>query len=210
MKNALGDSYFLGNVYGTLLNDAGSNEYFDVWTPRAWHSICISLNKKKLHVFVDDLLVVKSSLKFDFFSVFTGNVTLMKDFQNNTIRSKISDVQIWKKQKLHDFIKKWSKCKTNEEGDIFKWSLISVTTESIGVNIEDEDVDFCPDKTRYLAFKVSKKFEEVQRWCNRLEGKIAVAYDARSLDKMKLAGSLDKCPKGFFVGYQKIEDVWRT
>ena len=123
----------------------------------------------------------------------------------------MSDVQIWKKEKSPDFIKKWSKCKISEEGDIFKWS--SLSTENIemqGVHLRDERVDFCPDKTKYLAYPVMKNFEQGQRWCSRIGGKTAVAQNANTVDEMKLVGTLDRCPNGFFVGYQKIRDVWRT
>ena len=118
MKNVLGDSYFLGNAYGTILLD--SYDFFDVWTPRTWHSVCLTYTKRKLKLFVDDKIVVNISLKFDFFSVYSGNVILMKDFQNQTIKSKMTDIQIWRKAKTYEFIKKWVECQKEEEVDIFK------------------------------------------------------------------------------------------
>ena len=120
MKTVLGDSYRYGNVYGTLFIDGDlSDQYFEIWTLKVWHSICLVVNtpKKELKLYIDGSKTIHISDYNGFLKHASGDITLMKDKWNKKIQSDLADFQLWNEEKSEDFMKAYASCSTNETGN---------------------------------------------------------------------------------------------
>ena len=105
-------------------------------------------------------------------------------------------------------------CKTETGGNVVSW-------ESAQLNITGLNTDFvnreetCPGSqniTHLVAFSKKMDFFDSHRFCQKLEGHIAVAVDKKTSDLMNQT-FVDICPNNpsFFSGFtdSEVEGEWR-
>ena len=126
----------------------------------------------------------------------------------------MTDVNIWDRILPEQEQSDWMFCKTETGGNVVSW-------ESAQLNITGLNTDFvnreetCPGSqniTHLVAFSKKMDFFDSHRFCQKLEGHIAVAVDKETSDLMNQT-FVDICPNNpsFFSGFtdSEVEGEWR-
>ena len=156
MKTVLGNDYRTGNVYGTLYYLPGNvgDKFFEVWTLGIWHSFCIIISKTSgfVTLYLDGVKEIEIDEYTGFLKNAASNIILLNDIKGKQIvKTAITDVNIWKEVKEVSFIKKWSECESEEEGDYLKWSESQLNL----VNVEVENKNNRSFKTIFLLSNIN-------------------------------------------------------
>ena len=199
MRTKLGDKYSYGNAYGAIFDPTTSGDkFFDIWSLGIWHSFCLIANTKILEVYVDGNLAVSDSSYSGFLKQSEKNIQIQD--VTNLINYEITDWNIWKETKTYYFIQDFASCQTSEEGNVLKWS--SVDSKSIlAINDYSQADNLCQNKFEILATDQKFDLENTVKFCQKLGGRVAVAKNEPSFNKMKQAlEKFESCDE-FYVGY---------
>ena len=211
MKDKLGEAYQHGKVYGMMAYEK-SGQMFKIWTLGEWHSFCWVSSKGVLALYLDGNMVADfRNYKNDA----VGNVEVLLPLPINdgrfvpTTNTDITDLNIWNRTKTQHFLRNWSQCKEQEEGNVIKWSTTNFNTT---LNSTDMDkTKICKSDSDIIVSDETKTFYDTLTLCKKIGGNIMVATNLTTLRAMEYkVSSIDKCNGRFFVGYsdEKEEGNW--
>ena len=206
MKMELGNDFRRGNVYGALFYNPDNigDKLFDIWTPGIWHSFCTTASKSGgfLNFYIDGRQELEIGNYTGFLMNSGSNIVVLSDVLGKLdVKTDITDVNIWKGVKEENFMKKWSLCQSDEEGDYLKWSTSEMKLTNVKV-IVDYEMLKCKSENKLIVSQYLLDLEETLDFCKKVGGKVAVAKDRTSLQEMiNVVKNFPECQEQFFAGY---------
>ena len=205
---------------GLLLHSRKYN-IFDLWKPDLWTSFCIMGDSLAKHykVFLNNKLIYFTKSYDGAHRKETGNIFLLNGFSPSRNRfiypfqGEVTDVNIWNKTLTADDVKKFSNCHSGS-GNLVSWDKARINLNNVEV-IELNKAAICKikDQKKFISFAQKMNFNESVKFCQKLDGQIAVADNSEYLKMMVEAfhqiDCKSLCFSNIYSGYWN-SDGWKN
>ena len=174
--------------YGGANGYHEGSQFFPVWQPNVWNTVCITAAGRVLNITINQLLVfTDQDYKENHRSVEAEEIVLMNLFDENPMHGMVTDLNIWSRVLSSQEISDWSQCRHDQPGDVLRWEEAELNITDL-LSLDLDLASICPEsageKQTYFSFNMNKTFQETVRFCETMGGHIAVAGDNESLTAM--------------------------
>ena len=218
----LGKRWVSGDSFGAFIHNS---DYivFPLWKSNIWNKFCISADVKgKSYKIVMNGDIVFKANEYDGQHIQSkGNIFLLNGYSYREdifaypFKGEITDVNIWDTILKENEIENWSKCITNETGNVLDWSTAEFNLNNVSLKeIERQTICENPVTESFIAFSDQINFAQSIKFCENLGGSIAEAKNKEDLKNILKAfrelGNRNLCSQQIYSGYRKQDGNYRN
>ena len=213
----LGAEYKTKKVFG-YANFGGDDLYsfFPVWSPGLWNSFCISVSKPRgfEKITINGEQVTGTPRYMGYFQDEDTNIVLMNSrVSDEPHHGAVTDVNVWSRILSDQEIEDWALCRADIEGKRLNWEKLELVINKVNISElpRNETCLSYPKKLHYIGFNIKKNFDETEKFCQNIGGRLAVTRDQQSLAEISEEFA-ETCELGYdwlYSGYVDQEEVGR-
>ena len=213
----MGDAWRYKRVFAWYQHDFRGFDFFPVWQPGHWNSVCISVSKKRTSItFNVNGKKVGGTNRLDHRDLIDrhpGNVFLMNSKNMNTPSDgAISDVNIWGRVLSEQEMKDWEHCRDDPGGAVISWQTAEINTENLLVSHLDREEMCLKNRTgkTYSRFNKKRNFHQTEKFCANVGGRQFTVHQQsyREISSVNDKEMFKDCAPFFFTGFQMKDNTW--